>query len=149
MKKLTRRGFIKGLSAGALGAAAVGLTACSAPSSGAASTAAASGTYTPGTYSATAQGIGTVKVTMTFDAESITDVVLDVSGETESIGGAAADTLRDELMAAQSAEIDTVSGATVTSDAVKKLPKPASLRPRVKVLSSTRKLLPTTKYPKG
>lgn len=120
MKKLTRRGFIKGLSVGALGAAAAGLTACSAPSSGAASTAAASGTYTPGTYSATAQGIGTVKVTMTFDAESITDVVLDVSGETESIGGAAADTLRDELLAAQNAEIDTVSGATVTSDAVKK-----------------------------
>ena len=33
------------------------------------------GQYTPGTYEATAQGYGgTVKVTMTFDAGSITDV---------------------------------------------------------------------------
>jgi succinate dehydrogenase/fumarate reductase flavoprotein subunit len=79
-----------------------------------------SGVYTPGTYSAQADGIGTVTVTMTFDANSITDVVLDVSNETPSIGQLAEDELREALMAAQGAEIDAVSGATVTSQAVKK-----------------------------
>jgi uncharacterized protein with FMN-binding domain len=79
-----------------------------------------SGVYTPGTYSAQADGIGKVTVTMTFDANSITDVVLDVSNETPSIGQLAEEELREALMAAQGAEIDAVSGATVTSQAVKK-----------------------------
>ena len=55
---------------------------------------------------------------MTFDANKITDVVLDVSHETPSIGQAAAETLKKSLMAAQSAEIDVVSGASITSRAV-------------------------------
>ena len=47
------------------------------------------GIYTPGTYSASAKGIGSdVTVTMTFDANSITDVAIDVSGETPGIGAA-------------------------------------------------------------
>jgi hypothetical protein len=55
---------------------------------------------------------------MTFDADKVTDVVLDVSGETASIGQAAAEELRSMLLAAQSSEIDAVSGATITSNAV-------------------------------
>lgn len=39
--------------------------------------AAPTGLFKPGTYSARAQGIGEVIVTMTFDADKITDVVLD------------------------------------------------------------------------
>ena len=46
-------------------------------------------------------------------------VDLDVSGETENIGQAAKDELIKQVMAAQSAEIDGVSGATITSNAVK------------------------------
>jgi len=76
--------------------------------------------YTPGTYTGTATGIGEVKVTMTFSETAITDVVIDASNETESIGGVAAPTLQDAIMAAQNAEIDNVSGATVTTNAVKK-----------------------------
>ena len=118
-KQLSRRDFLKGTAAGALGLAAAGVFG--GISLAAEGETAAAGTYIPGTYTATAKGItGDVSVTMTFDAESITDVVLDVSGETPSIGGAAGDQLREALMAAQSAEIDGVAGATITSEAVKK-----------------------------
>ena len=69
----------------------------------------------------TAEGISsTVKVTMTFSDSAVTDVVVDTSGETASYGAAAADQLREQLMAAGSAEIDGVSGSTITSDAVMK-----------------------------
>ena len=102
---------------GGLGLAALGSMAGCASSSTAASSSA--GTYISGTYSATAKGIGQVTVTMTFDAESITDVQLDLSNETASIGQAAGDTLKQAILDAQSSEIDSVSGATVTSSAVK------------------------------
>ena len=55
---------------------------------------------------------------MTFSADAITDVVLDLSGETENYGQAAAETLKAALMQKQSNEIDTVSGATLTSKAL-------------------------------
>lgn len=75
--------------------------------------------YTPGTYTAKATGIaGDVTVTMTFDANRITDVVIDASGETPAIGQAAANKLKALLMEKQTASVDAVSGATVTSDAV-------------------------------
>ena len=84
----------------------------------------AAGTYIPGTYEGTAEGISsTVKVTMTFSDSAVTDVVVDTSGETASYGAAAADQLREQLMAAGSAEIDGVSGSTITSDAVMKAAK--------------------------
>lgn len=56
---------------------------------------------------------------MTFDAESITDVTIDVSGETEGFGKGIGDELKEQILKAQSAEIDGHSGATITSDAVK------------------------------
>ena len=107
-KSLPRRAFLRtSIASGAsLAAAAAG--------------AAPAGIYKPGTYSAKASGIGEVTVTMTFDAERITDVVLDVSHETPGIGQAAADALKKNLMAAQAAEIDGVSGATITSKAASK-----------------------------
>ena len=121
MKKISRKGFLKVAAAAAMsGVTASALAACNAgPSS---STAASTGEaiYTPGTYTGTATGIGEVKVTMTFSETAITDVVIDASNETESIGGVAAPTLRDALMAAQSTEIDNISGATITTNAVKK-----------------------------
>lgn len=75
--------------------------------------------YTPGTYTATAKGIGTVTMEATFSESSITAIKLDVSGETENIGQAAKDELISQCLNAQSYEIDGVSGATVTTDAVK------------------------------
>ena len=121
MKKISRKGFLKVAAAAAMsGVTASALAACNAGSSS--STAASTGEaiYTPGTYTGTATGIGEVKVTMTFSETAITDVVIDASNETESIGGVAAPTLKDALMAAQSAEIDNISGATITTNAVKK-----------------------------
>ena len=110
-KKLSRRDFLKGSAATALGAAFLGLNAFEAK---------AEGIYTPGTYSATAQGMGTVTVTMTFDADSITDVVVDVSEETATIGALYGEELAEAIKAAQGADIDGVSGATITSTAAKK-----------------------------
>ena len=121
MKKISRKGFLKVAAAAAMsGVTASALAACNAGSSS--STAASTGEaiYTPGTYTGTAAGIGEVKVTMTFSETAITEVVIDASNETESIGGVAAPTLKDALMAAQSTEIDNISGATITTNAVKK-----------------------------
>ena len=126
MDKISRKGFIKIAAAAAMsGVTAGALAACNAASgSASASTSGAAGLYTPGTYEGTAEGISsTVKVTMTFSDSAVTDVVVDTSGETASFGAAAADELREQLLAAGSAEIDGVSGSTITSDAVMKAAK--------------------------
>lgn len=121
MKKISRKGFLKVAAAAAMsGVTASALAACNAGSSGSAAASTGEAIYTPGTYTGTAAGIGEVKVTMTFSETAITDVVIDASNETESIGGVAAPTLKDALMAAQSTEIDNISGATITTNAVKK-----------------------------
>ena len=118
MKKtnnLSRLEFLKGAAAGAATFAVSGLLGSAAL----AEEAPVGGLYTPGTYTATAMGIGDVTVTMTFDETSITDVVVDVSKETKDIGQLYGETLQEALMQLQSADIDSVAGATVTSDAVK------------------------------
>ena len=122
MEKISRKGFLKVAAAAAMsGVTAGALAACnSASSSGTAASASGDAVYTPGTYTGTATGIGEVKVTMTFSETAITEVVIDASNETESIGGVAAPTLQEAIMAAQGTEIDNISGATVTTNAVKK-----------------------------
>ena len=123
MNKISRKGFLKIAAAAAMsGVTAGALAACNSASSSTASGAA--GQYIPGTYEGTAEGISsTVKVAMTFSDSAVTDVVVDTSGETASFGAATADELREQLMAAGSAEIDGVSGSTITSDAVMKAAK--------------------------
>ena len=111
-KSFTRRDFLKNVGVGAMGVAAASVMGIPAVK--------AEGIYTPGTYSATAEGMGKVLVTMTFSETAITDVVLDVSSETPSIGGAAAEELKAAILAAQSGEIEVVSGASITSTAVSK-----------------------------
>ena len=81
----------------------------------------ASGIYKAGTYSSKAAGIGgDVIVTMTFDTNKITDVVIDASHEPPGIGQKAAVELKKALLAGQSAQVDSVSGASITSGAVRK-----------------------------
>ena len=125
MNKISRKGFLKIAAAAAMsGVTAGALAACNTASSSTAASSGVAGTYIPGTYEGTAEGISsTVKVTMTFSDSAVTDVVVDTSGETASYGAAAADQLREQLMAAGSAEIDGVSGSTITSDAVMKAAK--------------------------
>ena len=78
------------------------------------------GQFKKGTYTATATGMdGDVTVKMTFSEDGITKIEIDVSGETPGIGAEQGPTLEEQLMTAQSADIDGVSGATVTSNAVK------------------------------
>ena len=120
MNKISRKGFLKVAAAAAMsGVTAGALAACNAAGS---SSSASSGEaiYTPSTYTGTATGIGEVKVTMTFSETAITNVEVDTSGETADIGGVAGPTLQEALMAAQNAEIDNISGATITTNAVKK-----------------------------
>ena len=114
MSKLSRRSFLRGSAAGLMGLAATATL-------GAGSVLAEeAGVYTPGTYSAVSQGIqSSVTVTMTFDANSITDVAIDVSGETPGLGADVGESMIQQILAAQSAEVDGVAGSTVTSTAVK------------------------------
>ena len=87
-------------------------TACSSTSS-------TTGTYTPGTYTGEGQGYGgTVTVTITTDESSITEVTVTGDSETPNVGGAQLENLGNAIMEAQSAEIDVVSGATLTSNGV-------------------------------
>ena len=76
-------------------------------------------TYVAGTYTGTGSGFGgNVVATITVDGSKITDVVLEGANETPSIGGAALETLKEAVLKAQSAEVDAVTGATVTSNGV-------------------------------
>ena len=119
MEKISRKGFLKIAAAAAMsGVTAAGLAACNVASSSTAASSGAAGIYTPGTYTATAKGMSEITATVTFDATSITKVELDLSGETDSIGQAAKDKLIEQVLNAQTSQIDGVTGATVTSKAV-------------------------------
>lgn len=109
-KKLSRRSFLKGALATAAmtGAASVGFAESAA-------------IYTPGTYTASAPGFGgEVVVTITVDETAILSASVEAAGETVGIGSVAAEKLAEEIMAKQSHQLDAVSGATRTSEAVKK-----------------------------
>ncbi len=114
MKEVSRRQFLKSSAAGALGVAMAGLMG------GLDVSASATGIYTPGTYTATAKGMGDVTVTMTFSETAITDVQVDTSKETLALAVNSVEDFRKMLMDTQSAEIDGVAGATVTTGAIKK-----------------------------
>ena len=77
--------------------------------------------YTAGTYTATAEGcLSDVTVTVTVSDKAITDVRVDASGETAELGGKAAEELPGEIIRSQSTDVDGYTGATLTSDAIKK-----------------------------
>lgn len=78
------------------------------------------GIYTPGTYTATAKGYGgDVTVTMTFDANNITDVQITGDNETAGIGSLAIENMPAQILEAQSAEVDGESSASFSTKAVK------------------------------
>lgn len=71
-------------------------------------------------YEATAAGFGgEINVVLDVEEGKIVGAQITGEGETPAIGGAALETLQNQLVEAGSAEIDGVAGATVTSDAVK------------------------------
>lgn len=76
--------------------------------------------YTPGTYEAEAQGFGgPVQVVVTVDDANITDLKITGDAETPALGGAAISSLQMDILKNQTTELDGMTGATITSDAVK------------------------------
>lgn len=61
---------------------------------------------------------GTLRVAVTMDGDRITAVRVTEHHETDGIGTRAIDSMPDAMVAANSADVDTVSGATVTSKAL-------------------------------
>lgn len=62
---------------------------------------------------------GDISVELVLDAEKIYQIKIVDHQETESIGGPAVKELPREIYKAQSLEVDSVAGATITSDAIK------------------------------
>ena len=75
--------------------------------------------FKPGTYSGEAQGIFVpVKVMIQVSENEIETVLIDATGETPELGGIAAEKMAMSIMKTQTPNVDTVSGATVTSNAI-------------------------------
>ena len=79
------------------------------------------GEYKPGSYSASADGFGgPVEVSVEIGSNGgITDMTIKGDKETPDIGGAAIPVLKQAILTNQTADVDGVSGATFTSDAVR------------------------------
>lgn len=123
MKKTTR----KLVSAVLVSAMVLSLAACgssttdttTAAETTAAETKAKAGMFTPGTYEAAAKGFGgdiNVKVTVTADEITAVEIVGD--SETAGLGSVAVEELGAKIVAAQTPNVDAITGATVSSDAV-------------------------------
>jgi len=107
----TRRTFLKGAALGTAALAAIAPAAASGEG-------AAAGLVTA---TATAPGFGgDVAVTLTVDtaAGSVVDAVVEGLGETPDRGGRAIANLQAAMVDAGSIDVETVAGATVTSDAI-------------------------------
>ena len=77
------------------------------------------GTYTPGTYTATGTGKGgDVVVEVEFDETSIKSVDVVSHNETRYVSDVALETIPAQIVEYQSLNIDSVSGATLTSHAI-------------------------------
>jgi len=100
------------------GTGSSGSTGTSGAAGAAGAAAKASGTYDGGVVQTR---FGTVQVQITVKSGQITDVtalkLTDAEGRSVQISNYAAPILRDEVLQAQSANVQTVGGATVTSDA--------------------------------
>jgi len=78
------------------------------------------GIYSSGTYTASAKGYGgDVSVTIEVDDNKILTVTAKGDKETAGVGSKAIEQLPEEISKAQSAEIDGITGATFSSNAIK------------------------------
>lgn len=77
--------------------------------------------YVDGTYTGSAEGYGgDIEVEVTVEDDVISEIEVLSHSETEDIGGDAMDQIIDEAIGQEdTADIDSISGATVTSDAFK------------------------------
>ncbi len=111
-KNITRRDFLKGTAAGALGLAAMGIAG--------APIASAAGPYKAGTYEATAYGnLSYVTVKCTFSEDALTDVEIVSQNETPILFSQVQENLIPAIIENQAGGIDGVTGASNSSRAVK------------------------------
>ncbi len=75
--------------------------------------------FTPGTYTAQGEGReGVVDFAVTFNKHKITNIEVIKQSETEGIGQKALETMKQRIIGAQTLAVDTVSGATISSNAM-------------------------------
>ncbi len=111
MKEISRRSFLKGVAATAVSAAGIAVLGTGAFADEAEKTA-----------SATAKGFGgdiTVTLTVNTEKGAITACEIVGDGETPSVGGRAVAEMPAQFVEAGSLQVDGVSGATVSSTAIK------------------------------
>lgn len=101
-----------------VGALALVLAACGNSDKKPAEEKAEEATEKTGTATAAGYG-GDIKLTVTMEGDKIKDIAVDEHKESEGIGADALPKLVEEAKKANSAEIENVSGATVTSEAFK------------------------------
>ena len=78
------------------------------------------GTYQPGSYTASAAGYaGDVTVEVEFDSEKILSVDILDHNETPSVADKALEEVPDQIVEQQTSEVDAVTSATLTSEAIK------------------------------
>lgn len=115
-EQLSRRGFVQGATVGT-----AGLVACELlnPMCVEAREGEGMPSYTPGTYTATVQGNGgPVTVTLEVDEHALLSAEALGEKETVGIGTLALEQIPPAMVESNSAKVDVVSGATVTSDAI-------------------------------
>ncbi|MBQ2991310.1 MAG: flavocytochrome c [Clostridia bacterium] len=79
------------------------------------------------TFTGEDAGIGPVVVTLTVEGGQITAATVDTSNETVGIGAHLGEAFAQEIVAEQTADVDDVSGATVTTNAVEAAAKKAMI----------------------
>jgi len=97
------------------------IAACSFALAGCATQDSSGGVYTAGTYTASADGYGgTVTVTVKVSANDIVSIKAEGASETQGIGSVAIEELPGAIVKAGVVEVESVSGASFSSAAVKK-----------------------------
>lgn len=77
--------------------------------------------YKPGTYTAEADGYGgAIQVSVEVDGEKILKVEILSDSETDGIGSKAIEQLPAQIIEKQSVEVDSIAGATLSSEGIKK-----------------------------
>ena len=78
------------------------------------------GIYNSGTYQATASGYaGDIIVEVEFDQASILGILIVEQHETPGLGDAAAESMAELIKEQQTVNVDAVTSATITSEAIK------------------------------
>lgn len=125
-----KRNFVKSISAALC--AVVMFTGCAQKSVNSGNE-----TYNPGKYEAEAKGFGgQIKVEVEVDSNKILNVTIKEASETDGIGSKAVESLPALIVEKNSVEIDNVSGATVSSEAIKQAAQAALSKAKKDSLSA-------------